>query len=704
MIKQPQTKARIRNIIILVIVVFCVSFALYSANALHLFELKVFDLYSRLLNPLRSSGNTVIIEVDQKSIDALSGEGINWPWPRQMYAPLIEYLSEADAVAVDVLYTEPSSYGQEDDAIFADAIRKASNVYLPFFLSKNPKDTSPEDMMFVKTHSIGEATGTSSPYRSVIVPLDVLRAHIKGTGNVAISPDEDGVYRKISLFFQFQNRIVPNLISSCLIKQGKLQVLHNKAYLRNTPVPLVDGKVLLRYYRDHRPFQVFSAVDILNAAVGKDLTKSVPIGKEYFKDKTVFVGFTAAGLYDLKPTSVSPVSTGVYINATLFDNLRDGSFMRPVNPVFVVLSMFSIVLFLSVFVLYNHSFIKNLAMFLGIFALVFGATALLFLNTRYFPVVYPLAALIIGFISAATFSYASEGKERLFIRKTFSQYMDKTLVNYVLQNPDIIKPGGKRLRVTVFFADIAGFTTISEKNSPEDTAMMLHTILDALTEVVIGEKGVIDKYIGDCIMAFWGAPLHTENDEINACQAGLNCFAMLRKINAKFEEQGIPPVSIRIGIHSGDAIAGNLGSTRLFDYTVVGDTVNLASRLESVNKVFRTNIIVSEKTMERTNNSFVFRELGLIAVKGKSESIRIYELIAEKGNAGQEVKEKIDLFREALTYHENGKFNDAIRLLDLLLERYPGDGPALFYKERCEDLLKNIPLTKPWNILKMTEK
>jgi adenylate cyclase len=689
-------KNRIRNIIVLAAVAFALSASLYGTRALNLFELKAFDLYSRLLNPARSTDRIAVVELDQRSIDALSRENINWPWPRQMYAPIVEYLSEAEAVFIDILFTEPSSYGQEDDLILAGAFKKASNVYLPFFLSKNPRETSPEDVLFIKQYSVGKAHERPSPYRSVTVPIDPLRTHMAGAGNVAINPDEDGVYRTIPLLFQFQDSIVPNLVFSYFIKQGKGEIAK--------PFSQAGDKVLLRYFRDQRPFQTFSAVDILNAAIGKDPMQSMRVKKGSFKGKAVFIGMTAAGLYDLKPTPVSSVSTGVHIHATLFDNLREQNFMRIAHPLFVVLSMLLIALFICAFVLFYHAAAKNLAVFLGTFFIILGATSLLFLNACYFPVVYPVVALVISFILSVAFSYAAEGKERIFIRRTFSQYMDKTLVDHVLQNPEIIKPGGKRLWVTVFFADIAGFTTISEQNPPEETARMLHIVLDSLTEVVIEEKGVIDKYIGDCVMAFWGAPVHTGNDEINACRAALHCIAQLNSINEGFQKEGIPRISIRIGIHSGDAIAGNLGSTRLFDYTVVGDTVNTASRLESVNKVFRTGIITSEKTIEKTGDLFLARELGLIEVKGKREPVRIYELMAESGHAGEDLKEKAALFHEALALYRQERFTDAIALFASILERYPDDGPAAFYKNRCQELMTHFPLTKSWDVLTMTEK
>jgi adenylate cyclase len=235
---------------------------------------------------------------------------------------------------------------------------------------------------------------------------------------------------------------------------------------------------------------------------------------------------------------------------------------------------------------------------------------------------------------AAVYSYAVEGKERRFIKKTFLQYMDKNIVEYILRNPGLIKPGGQRRRVTVFFADIAGFTSMAEKMSAEDTARILHAVLNSLTEVIIRNQGVIDKYIGDSIMAFWGAPINTGKDEIHTCYAAVQCMESLKEINRKFREDGLPEIAIRIGIHSGEAIVGNLGSDRLFDYTVVGDTVNIVSRLDSTNKLFKTHIIVSAEVAQRADNLFFMRELGLTEVKGKTVPVRIFELVAEREKVG----------------------------------------------------------------------
>jgi adenylate cyclase len=670
---------------------------------LGVFEFKAYDLFSRYLNPVRPSDNIIIVQVDQQSIDSLSREGITWPWPRQVYAPIIEYVSQAKAVFMDVLFSEPSSYGQEDDAIFAEATRKASNVYLPTFLTRQKKHMTSEDEEFIKRIAINNKISPILTFNSAVSPIDVLKSSIRGSGNVTISPDDDGVYRRIPLTFGLENHTIPHFILGYLIESGLVKIMQNSIYAQDTKIPLIDGRLLLRYYRESNPFKVFPAVDILSSYRNISASKKPVIQKGFFKGKVVFIGLTAAGLYDLKPTSVSSISTGVLIHATTFDNIINRNFIRSVNSLFVVVFILLICLIISYFVLRTHSLLINLSLFSLSLFLILVMIAALFKEALYMNIISPITSLVASFIISVAYSYAVEGRERLFLNRTFSQYMDAKVANYLLQNPDLIKPGGRQRRVTVFFADIAGFTSISEKTTPDKIAAILHRILNSLTEVIISRNGVIDKYIGDCIMAFWGAPLDSDKDEINACHSAIECIKAMDEINKGFRAEGLSNIDIRIGIHSGDAISGNLGSDRLFHYTVIGDTVNLASRLESANRFFMTSIIISEDTCQKTDNLFFTRELGFIKVKGKTVPIKIFELIGEKENVLPDKRQMVILFEQGMAYYRDQRWREAIETFNKILENYPKDWPSMIYKKRCEDLMP-LHLTEDWNVIKMTEK
>jgi Adenylate cyclase, family 3 (some proteins contain HAMP domain) len=233
---------------------------------------------------------------------------------------------------------------------------------------------------------------------------------------------------------------------------------------------------------------------------------------------------------------------------------------------------------------------------------------------------------------------------------------------------------------------------------------MLHRVLDCLSKVVIKHYGIVDKYIGDCIMAFWGAPVHTPEDETNACKTAIECIKKLEEINKELIANGIQGIKIRIGIHTGDAIVGNIGSERLFNYTVIGDTVNIASRLESVNKYFKTSIIVSEDTISKTGDNFIARQLGLITVKGKTKPIRIFELIGKKNTISDKQEILLQKYNEGFRLYSEKKWSEARELFSSILKEFPEDGPSKFYMKKCEDFISGLELTKDWYIVKMEEK
>ena len=646
----------------------------------------------------------MIVQVDQESIDALSKEGITWPWPRQIYAPIVEYLSQAEAVFIDILYTEPSSYGEEDDMIFSEAIKRANNVHLPVFLSRKDEIITSEGKEFLDHFAIKDEISTALNFNSILYPIEALRQSIKGSGNVTISPDDDGVYRRIPLIFQLREYLIPHFLLNYLLEKGTVKITKNRIYVSETEIPLVDGKLLLRYYKNNNPFRTFSASEILKSYLDVNSSKTPIIREDFFKDKIVFLGLTAAGLYDLKPTSISAISTGVLIHATTLDNIINKSFIRPVNDLLVVVFMFLISLFISYSVLKRHSLVINLSLFLGTLSIIVLIAVLLFKNAIYIKIIPPISSLMVSFMIAVAYSYATEGRQRLFLKNTISQYMDKKIADFLLENPSLIKPGGQKKRVTVFFADIAGFTTMSEKTTPEKIATLLHTVLNSLTDVIIRNQGVIDKYIGDCVMAFWGAPFEGDNDELNACYSAIQCMEAINQLNEGFRNEGFPDLNIRIGIHTGEAIAGNIGSDRLFHYTVIGDTVNLASRLESVNKFFKTRVIISEETIKNTDNTFFTRELGSIAVKGKELPIKIFELMGDEKGTDPGERSLGELYHQGIRCHNEQRFKEAMEVFDEILKKYPQDGPSEFYRKRCEDLISVHNLTEGWNIIKFMEK
>ncbi len=694
----------LQKIALLSLAAFCISVLLFLSGLLDTFELKAYDYLSRHLNPRSASGDIIIIAVDQKSISALADQDIPWPWPRQVYAPLLEHLSEADAVFMDILFTEDSSYGVSDDNLLSEAMQKAGNVYLPLFLTDTKDALSSHDAELAQKISTHGPVVSGISSRSIISPLAQLSSASAGLGNVMIKPDEDGIYRRTPLFFQASEYVIPHFVLSYLLTKKLITIKDSRAYRFGKEIPLSGGKMLLRYAPEASPFPTMSAADVIQARLASVAGRVPPLTPDSFRRKIVFIGLTAPGLYDLKPTAVTPVSTGVHIHATTLENIMNQNYLMELNVFPVLLFMLVVSITVTASVLRSHSLAASTAIFSAAVLTALTAPALLFSHGLYLKVIPALVAAVLSFTIAAAYSYAVEGRQRRFIKKTFDQYMDRTLVEHVLKNPELIRPGGRKQRVTVFFADIAGFTSLAELLPPEEAALILHDIFNAFTEVIIRNRGVIDKYIGDCIMAFWGAPVSSDQDEPSACRAAIACMEALEDLNASFAARGLSPVTVRVGIHTGEALVGNLGSDRLFDYTVVGDTVNLASRLESANKYFGTRIIISRETLAGTADLFLTRELGRIEVKGKSFAATIFELIGLRDRMADNARDVLSLFHNGLELFRRGEWQQAGEMFSRVLSKRPDDGPSAFYLQLCASRSHTASLTGSSDIITMTEK
>jgi adenylate cyclase len=305
--------------------------------------------------------------------------------------------------------------------------------------------------------------------------------------------------------------------------------------------------------------------------------------------------------------------------------------------------------------------------------------------------VAPGVALGLAFVLAAAYSYATEGRQKLAIRRMFSHYMSDKVIAHLLEHPELLNLGGERRHMTLFFSDLAGFTSISERLSAEEVVGLLNDYLSRMTGIILEEEGLVDKFEGDAIMAFWGDPLPQADQALRACRAALRQQAALAELNQRFRDLGLPPLAMRIGLHTGEAVVGNLGSEKRFDYTAIGDTVNLASRLESLNKFYGTSIMASETTVAECGDAVVFRELDRVAVKGKEKPVAVYQALALKEDLGPELARLHEEFARALELYREEKFAEAALRFQEILTKYPGDAPSKVFLERCQNFQVNPP-------------
>jgi len=317
--------------------------------------------------------------------------------------------------------------------------------------------------------------------------------------------------------------------------------------------------------------------------------------------------------------------------------------------------------------------------------------------------IYPVLTMTTIYLGITVYRYVTEEREKKKVRGAFQYYLTASVVNEILKDPSKLKLGGDKKNLSVMFSDIRGFTSISEKLSPEELVRILNEYLTAMTDVVFKYDGLLDKYIGDAIMAVFGAPLDQPDHALRACRTGIEMMSELRRLREKWAAEGRPDINIGVGINTGDMVVGNMGSQMRFDYTVMGDSVNLASRLEGTNKEYGTNIIISEFTHEIIKDELFCRELDAVRVKGKKLPIRIFELLGDRKDAAQ-WQEFVGRFETGLAKYRTGLWDEAIAAFRGVLDVKPADFPAKLYIDRCEALKEHPPVEEWDGVFTMTKK
>jgi len=696
-------KRKILTGAIIGILAWAVVLLLYWGKLLESYELKTYDQLCRLnAAKFPTSDEIVLIVVDQGSLQAAQRQGINWPWPRQMYAPIVQFcaLSGARALAFDVLFTEPSSYGVEDDRLLAESLKQNGHAFLPIFLSRQERPEYAWEKDILKRISLplrDQSDQPPSAYASSLPPIQILADSAIGLGNVAIPPDSDGIYRRLPLVFFYRKHWIPSLgLSLFGHLQGKESVVLEKNGLQimGVRIPLdSQGNFLLSYYSQERDYPRFSAFNVIQSFQAIQEGSKPVYSPQVFRDKIVLVGFTAAGLFDMKPTPISALNPGMTIHATLVANLLHKDFRVRISPAVALGLAAGIGLIMGVTVMFVPTLWQLALITLAYAGGLFFFIELAFRQNIWVDAVLLSASLGLAFAMSSAFSYATEGRQRRQIKQVFTHYMSDLLIQDLLKNPDKVRLGGEKRVLTVFFSDLAGFTSLSEKLTPEKVVMLLNRYLTAMTDIILASGGLIDKYEGDAIMAFWGAPLPQEDHALRACRAALENQSRLAELRQEFIATGLPPVHARIGINTGEMIIGNMGSSQRFDFTVIGDSVNLASRLEGAGKEYGTSILIAEETYRRASDGVEVRELDLLRVKGKDKPVRIYELLSRKGELDPTKQKGYDLFAMGLEQYRKQQWQAAIDYFHQVLSLMPEDGPARTFIKRCEQFKQTPPET-----------
>ncbi len=598
----------------------------------------------------RARKDIIIIGIDERTIRHFSDQGIQWPFPWDIHAKFISYVGSGKPLAIlfDVMFLDH----KDDEDKLAAAIKKAGNVFLdfPFETQRVDKEYNDQDKRITYMERIrfpaDPSDNTPHMVEEAVPPTPDLSRAARGIGFANIFPGADNIIRTMPLLIKWNGWYYPNIDLLVVmqyygigpkdveIKWGK----HIK--LKNLPAgkmarPNRAGEIVIpidkRGFMDvnfiggfgsfeHYPYSYFHR--------DGDMLKE---NNTSLKDKIVLVAaYAATGIATDEKQSPYGAIYGIEHHANTLNTILNQSFLHRLTDMQNLLILLCIALVLGL-LLPRISIIASLLITaVSIILYMVGAYAVFDLYSYMPAFSTPVIQISLTFTLILTYRVLTEQREKRYIRQTFSKFVSKSVVDELLKSPEMLKLGGEKKIVTVLFSDIRGFTTLSERMTPEELVVHLNYYLQVMTDIVIKYNGTLDKYVGDEIMAFWGAPIPQDDHPILACRAAIEMMARLHEMNAAWALEKKEQIDIGIGINSGPMIVGNVGSSSRMDYTLIGDMVNLGARLEGTNKIYSTNIIISEYTYEGVKDHVVARELDLIRVKGKEQPVTIYELLDMK--------------------------------------------------------------------------
>lgn len=627
------TTQKMRYPIIATLAAFGLVTFLYLIGAFTTIEASLTDRFFTVSEP---RSEIIIIDIDEASLATLG----QWPFPRSLHAELLHHLTGARTVGFDVIFSEPSQYGEDDDLQFAAALEAFPNaVVLP--------------------QVVNEQSGR------LIDPLPQFKEHAQ-VGFVNTMPDRDGVVRRVSLTRSAGNNLDRVILDTY-----------------SNPPDTPDAFVI-NYVGSAKTFTTLSYVDVVEGRI--------PAG--VFSDKTVLVGAGAAGLGDTFQTPFGAMA-GVEIRANTLHSALQENWLTPVPMWFGIGLLLFVAVLAYIFITRIESWLYlsliEVVLFVGIIVDAYFAFSLGYL----FPHVYELVLFVLLSGILLFLKYIFEQQEKAFIRRGFSQYVASEVVEELASHPEKLTLGGETKTLSILFSDIRGFTTISEQLTPQELMTQLNEYLEEMSEAVMNRKGLVDKYIGDAVMAFWGAPLSNKNHAINACESALDMMKALRKINERWKEEGRPPFAIGVGISTGDVVVGNMGSRRRFNYSIIGDEVNFSARIEGLTKQYGVECLIGESTYELIKDvgHLHTRELDDVMVKGKVEPRRIYQLMTKE--VDDDTREMLAHFARGRQAYLKGNFSDAVSAFKEALAIDENDGPSKVFLERSEELVTEPP--SDWN-------
>jgi adenylate cyclase len=698
-------------------------------------ELKLYDLKFLYRGAWPPSPEIALVTVDDDSVKKVG----RWPWSREVIAQLIGRIKEAEArvIGLDIIFAERQEtaamtalqnlrrslvhdkscgpqvlalLAQEEkradvDRRLAQVIGQGSPTILGFFFvgvggktvatrigqALGPKAISASTYNMVRWLDQQTRRLLIMGAQGVEVNLPFITEKAAGGGYFNMIPDPDGIVRWLPLAVSYGPDIFAPLTLVTLqhyrqkpplgISLSRFGVEQIRLGREKIPVDRY-GRMLINYLGPPGTFPAYSAAQVLDGTLPKGA----------LKDKLVLVGATAVGIFDLRVTPFSGICPGLEIQATVLDNiLRQDFVYTPPNAFLTTAGIILVVGLIFGLLLPRLSAVGAIAVTLLVAQAYIAVNYLAF---RYFglqlEVFYPLLEVAGVYTGITLQRFLTEERERVRIKKAFQSYVAPEVVNQIIRHPDKLRLGGERRELSILFSDIRGFTTLSETLEPEALVEVLHGYLNPMSEIVVKHGGTLDKYIGDAIMALFGAPLDQPDHCQRACRTALEMVRKLKELDREWVERGWSALKVGIGINSGLVSVGNMGSDRLFDYTAIGDNVNLASRLEGLNKFYGTEILVAAATVQHIDNGFIFREVDLVRVKGKKHPIAIYEILGESAPE-EKLARFLELYQEGMACLREGRWSECMKSFQAAQEVKPQDALCAHYLQLTQKYAENPP-------------
>ncbi|WP_323592310.1 CHASE2 domain-containing protein [Aliarcobacter butzleri] len=667
------------------------------------------DYLFTIRGELPHNQNVVIVDIDETSIKSLG----QWPWSRDKLAKMLENLTLANVgiVGLDIVFAEEDRSSPHKilqdlkiykkdvpnyDLEFANVVEN-SPVILGYQFDLVKKDNTNAKVpqipaIFIEKDKPQDKSYLIEAYNTILnIPQIQDKAYSSGFFNNI--PDDTGIIRSVPLIISYDDTIYPSLaleVIRVINDTQKVVVQYDENGISNIVLDDISiptdryGRMLINFRGPERSFKYISAIDIYNNS----------FDKSEIDGKIVLIGTSAAGLFDLRATPFDSIFPGVEVHANIIDNILMQDFIYKASwldgaNILIIFVLSIIIVMLTTYTTFWANPIIFISFSISYLFLVYN---LLFDYGIVLNILFPIATVLIASIMTTLFDYFYNIKKEEAIKAKFASKVSKNVMDDILKNIDKNEFSAKSKEVTIFFSDIRGFTNISEKLDAKELISFLNRYMQPMSEIIIKYQGTIDKFIGDAIMAYWNAPIDIKNHCDLALKASLEQLEVLEKLNIELQKENLPKIDIGIGLNTGTVIVGEMGSSLRSDYTVIGDTINLGSRVESLCKYYDSKLNISNFTKDKLQEKYIFRFLDLVKVKGKNEPVEIWQVLG-KGEANESLKEELDLYHKAIEFYKNSDFINALEIFESLENNENKTNKNIYkiYITRCKEFIKTPP-------------